>query len=90
VKQLKRGGIPQLPTDLQKDVTKLVQDLSGHGLFLVPVGELECWFDESKVSVSKENKWAWANAAAAYIRSDGPLDGSIWDFIRAVARFLRQ
>jgi hypothetical protein len=90
VKQLKRGGILHLPKELQSPVEEIVRDLSEHGLFLVPVGELECWFDEGKVPVSKQSKWAWANSAAAYIRGAGPLEGGIWDFIRGVAHFLRQ
>jgi hypothetical protein len=90
IKRLKRGGVAALPPELEGTVNGIVQDLSRYGLFLVPVGELEQWFDQSEVPVSKENKWGWANAAAAYISNAGPRGGGVWQFIEGVARFLGQ
>jgi hypothetical protein len=90
MKRLKGGGIECLPSELQGAANDIVQELSRYGLFLVPVGELEQWLAPSEVSVSKQNKSAWANAAAAYIRRSGPQDVVVWRFIRGVARFLRQ
>jgi hypothetical protein len=90
MKRLKGGGIVCLPPELQGDVNEVVQELSRYGLFLVPVGELEQWLTQSEVSVSKQNKWAWANAAAAFIRSTGSRNVGVWKLLREVARFLRQ
>ena len=89
MKKFKSGGIDSLPADLKLDVELLIKDLSGQGLFLVPVGELEQWLDPSKVSVSNQSKAAWANAAAAYIKQSGPENDSVWKFVRDVASFLK-
>jgi hypothetical protein len=88
MKRLKRGGIEALPDGIKEPADQLVRDLAQHGLFLVPVGELEQWLPDSQVSVSKERKPEWANAAAAYIRSVEPQNDGIWKFIRGVASFL--
>jgi hypothetical protein len=90
MKRLKRGGIASLPLDLQEAAKKIIEDLSRCGLFLVPVGELEQWLAHGEVSVSKENKWGWANAAAAYILGAGPRDNGVWQFVKGVARFFNQ
>jgi OLD-like protein len=90
MKRLKSGGIASLPAQLQGPVNDIVQGLARHGLFLVPVGELEQWFGQSEVSVSRQNKWAWANDAAAYIRNSGPRHVGVWEFISEVAGFLSQ
>jgi hypothetical protein len=90
MKRLKTGGVASLPPDLRCDVESLIGDLFCHGLFLVPVGELEQWFDENKVSLSKQDKSAWANAAATYIHSVGPQEIGVWKFITGVARYLTQ
>ena len=89
MKQLKSGGVESLPHGLKLDVIQMIDDLTRHGLFLVPVGELEQWMDESKVSVSKQEKAAWANAAAAYIRGGEPQKDGVWTFVKLVAEFLR-
>ncbi len=87
-RQIKRGGISVLP----ETAKSLIEDLIGHlrdtGVFLVPVGELEDWLLDADISESKENKWAWANAAAVYIKSRGASDGDVWDFIREVSHYL--
>jgi hypothetical protein len=90
MKRLKRGGVSALPSQMQKEVGTFVEDLARHGLFLVPVGELEQWLGQSEVAASKNSKWAWAIQAAEYIRTVQPRDDGLWEFIRGVARFLRQ
>jgi hypothetical protein len=89
-RRLKRGGVASFSADLQEPVNQLLRELSLHGLFLVPVGELEQWLSPEAVSVSKEKKPEWANAAAAYLRSVEPRTDGIWQFIRSVAKFLSQ
>jgi hypothetical protein len=90
LKRLKRGGIDALPPPLRDMVRQIVTDLACHGLFLVPVGELEQWFQKDEVPVSMERKWEWADAAATHIRASGPQQGRVWEFVRGVARFLGQ
>jgi hypothetical protein len=59
------------------------------GLFLVPVGELEGWLASEEIATSKNNKAAWANAAALKILSRGASTGDIWHFVRGVGEYLR-
>jgi len=90
IKRLKAGGVASLPPELRGEVENIITELSRYGLFLVPVGELEQWFDGTKVSVSKQDKPAWANAAANYIQNGGPHEDGVWGFLTGVARYLTQ
>jgi len=53
---------------------------------MVPVGELEYWLSDSGISASRKKKWAWANEAAEFIRTNQPQQGDIWEFMEAVWR----
>lgn len=90
MRRLKRGGITALEDSIQVELVRLVDDLKSHGIFLVPVGELEGWLSGAQLSESRENKWAWANAAALHIQSKGAASGDVWDFVREVGRYLVQ
>jgi len=87
-RRLKRGGIASFPADLHGTARQLLKELSEHGLFLVPVGELEQWLNSDVVSASKEKKPEWANEAASYIRSVEPGNDGVWHFIRTIGHFL--
>jgi len=88
MRALKRGGIAALPSELAETTSRLVRDLTQHGLFVVPVGELEEWLGEGGISASKRKKWAWANEAAEYIRSSPPRADDVWSFIDNVGQYL--
>ena len=88
MRALKRGGIAALPAPLSQTVRELVGDLAVWGLFPVPVGELEEWLAGCGISASKRTKWAWANEAAGYVRSNVVGSCDIWRFITDVGDFL--
>lgn len=88
MRELKRGGIAGLPSDITVEAKSLVSDLSEVGIFVVPVGELEEWLQSYGVTASKRNKWAWANAAAQKIQTGGRQSGDVWDFMQAVGNYL--
>lgn len=88
MRRLKRGGIGAYSGDLGDSMSVLLEQLSSHGLFLVPVGELEQWNESYAVGVSRRNKRAWANAAAQVIQKSGKQNGDVWDFVSAVGRYL--
>jgi hypothetical protein len=88
MRALKRGGIPSLPDGISRAAQALVKDLETVGVFLVPVGELEEWLVGAGIEESKNNKWAWANAASLYIQSKGAQDGDVWDFVRRIGAYL--
>ncbi|MFF7459376.1 ATP-dependent endonuclease [Kitasatospora sp. NPDC008115] len=53
--QLKKAGLPQLSGALAYQATKRILDvLAEHGIFAVPVGELERWVPELAV---RKNRW---------------------------------
>ena len=88
MRKLKAGGVSELPAELSRRVASLVAELTTHGLFLVPVGELEEWLGHCGIVASKRTKWAWANEAADYIRSNPPREDDIWAFVEGVADHL--
>ena len=88
MRELKRGGLSALPESIAKPLTELLSLLGACGVFLVPVGELEGWLASAGIQESRDNKWAWANAASMYIQSRGAHPGDVWDFIRDVGRYL--
>jgi hypothetical protein len=87
MRKIKSDGVTGLPPSTAEQVSKLLIDLSKVGVFLVPVGELEGWLP-GQISVSKKNKWAWANEAALFIQSAVTHEGDVWDFVRKIGRFL--
>jgi hypothetical protein len=89
MRHLKKGGISGLPEVIATPLIQLAASLSTAGLFLVPVGELEGWLASEKIGESKDNKAAWANAAALWIQSKGPSSGDIWKFVGEVGAYLR-
>jgi Overcoming lysogenization defect protein-like, TOPRIM domain/AAA domain, putative AbiEii toxin, Type IV TA system len=88
MRRLKRGGIEAFPEHIANQLSGLLTSLKTAGVFLVPVGELEEWFDTDTIGESKDNKWAWANAASIQVQLKGPSIGGIWDFIRDVSAYL--
>jgi hypothetical protein len=89
MRRIKKGGLRELPAEIAEPLGELLVSLAQSGLFLVPVGELEEWLASEKITESKSDKPAWANAAAIKIQSIGSAKGDIWDFLRGVGGFLR-
>lgn len=85
-RRLKSGGVGAYDGALGASMADLLGRLSGHGLFLVPKGELEQRLADYSVGVSVSDKRAWANAAAQRVQSVGRQDGDVWDFVALVAR----
>jgi len=88
MRRLKRGGIGAYDGSLGDEMRALLERLRQHGLFLVPVGELEEWLGNRDVGISKSDKRAWSNAAAQRIQKLGRQEGDVWEFVMAVGRHL--
>jgi hypothetical protein len=97
--ELKLRGLDAIPethtvdsstVSLQNDVRTLLKDLASHGLFLVPVGELESWLPILMKGQSREDKSKWAMLAAEKVEDVGERDEDIWKFICSVRGFLEQ
>lgn len=90
MRKIKRGGVATFPDHIAVPLNELLSSLKHHGVFLVPLGELEEWLSHADIKESKERKWAWSNEAALYIQSAGSCNGDIWDFVREVGRYLNR
>ena len=88
MRRLKSGGVTRLPRELAESVSSVLRSLAVHGIFLVPVGELEQWLGGCDIAASKNKKWAWANEAADFIRNSQARPNDIWKFMDGVGRYL--
>jgi hypothetical protein len=89
MRRLKRGGVDMYTGQLGAEMRELLDRFRVHGLFLVPVGELEEWLPQKEIAVSKRNKRAWSNAAAQVIQGGGKREAPLWIFIRSIAEYLK-
>lgn len=72
------------------DLDAFLNRCRSHGVFLVPVGELEDWASHLLAGgPSKRKKAEWANYAANRIRETAAGGDDIWDFVRQIASFQR-
>jgi predicted ATPase len=84
-----KQGVNALLEEVQQPLNNLLEKWKNHGLFLVPVGELENWLEDQNIGASKSKKAAWANSAASHIRQIGIQQGDIWEFMKEVAGYLQ-
>lgn len=90
MRRLKSDGVRSYEDPLGAAMNDVVSSLACHGLFLVPLGELEQWLGDYKVGVSTSDKRAWANAAAQRVQVIGRQAGDVWDFVASVAKHLAE
>ena len=90
------GAIPEHYSEgaatmsLRGNVRTLLDELQEHGLFLVPVGELESWLPILMKGHSREDKSRWAMLAAEKIEDSGERNEGLWQFIRTLYDFLQK
>mgnify|MGYP003676154160 CR=1 FL=1 len=91
---LKANGIAAIPDANRPAVQSFLDSLAEHGVFIVPVGELECWLNALGVDKTN-NKPLWLinmfqrlgddPGAAAYVRA-GAED--VWSFIEKIEQWI--
>lgn len=79
---IKTDGVQALDGELKNRIEKFLLDLSGEGVFVVPVGELEGWIDLGDV---KKNKWIVP--ALEHVAKHGSPE-PLKDFIRNAVHYL--
>jgi ABC-type cobalamin/Fe3+-siderophores transport system ATPase subunit len=96
-RQLKHGVIATLVLDEREIFEGLINELAIYGVFIVPLGELECWLQPQGLtppsSRKEKKKWlaeaidrlGWDPDDARYVR---PAEGDIWDFLRKIAAWI--
>jgi hypothetical protein len=99
LQKLQQHGLNAIPehcregaimVSLRENVRTLLAALQEHGLFLVPVGELESWLPILMKGQSREDKSKWAMLAAEKIEEVGEGKEDVWQFIRTVYDFLQK
>ncbi|HEV7586531.1 MAG TPA: AAA family ATPase [Longimicrobium sp.] len=88
----KSGGIYRTPREVRAAAKQLLGSCAEYGLFIVPVGELECWLPELEVGghgpewlTAVFQKMGMDPGAADYQR---PGSGGVWRFMQAVAAWI--
>lgn len=81
-KLIKEGGIEAMDNSIKDDAKKLLKDLKGHGIFIIPVGELESWI---KLGL-KKNKWI---VPALTKIDEGKCPTNLKDFSKEVIESLK-
>jgi len=88
--RLKKGLESLREYQVYHDLVAFLHRCRSHGVFLVPVGELEDWVPQLvSGGPSKKKKAEWANHAANRIRETTPGPDDVWDFVRPMASFQR-
>jgi hypothetical protein len=88
--RLKAGGASAFEGGAATALSEVLARLRSHGLFLVPVGELEQWLRDYEVGVSRSEKRAWSSAAAQRVHTLGRRSDDVWAFIHSVATLLTE
>jgi len=93
VRRFKTHGIGALPVEQRQPLRELLKSLSEHGVFVVPVGELERWLSQHAI-VGKKARWV-VNAFQVLgddpssVRYVHPGSGDVWRFIDGIASGLQ-
>lgn len=88
--KLKSLGIAGLEDPLKAHVETLLNQLKTHGIFLVPLGELESWIkDLMKNGPSKRDKGLWATEAAKRIEEHGNGSDDVWNYAKGILNYLK-
>jgi ABC-type cobalamin/Fe3+-siderophores transport system ATPase subunit len=82
----KKHGLSQLDEGCQTAAQTLLADLAGLGLFVVPVGELECWLADLNVAGGSKARWivnifdamGARGSESEYVH---PESGDVWAFV---------
>lgn len=90
----KDGGLMRLHGEARQAADDLLEKLREYGIFLVPVGELECWLTELEVGghgpewlTAVFGKMGTNPSDSAYKR---PTGGGVWRFMQQVAAWIRE
>ena len=91
-KPFKTKGVDALSGQERTDTVALLDLLGSYGVFLVPIGELECWLRPQAIPAGRKNEWL---VNAFKIMGSDPRDpsylkptiGDVWDFIDKLAKW---
>lgn len=97
-RQLKHDVIATFVPEERELFEVLIAELAIYGVFIVPLGELECWLQPQlgltpPSSNRQKKKWlataierlGWDPDDQSYVR---PIEGDIWDFLRKITAWI--
>lgn len=89
----KDGGVNLLGKDAKESCEGLLNQLAEYGIFVVPIGEVESWLTELKVSghgpewlLQIFERMGADPAGSEYLR---PQSGDVWAFVEKISKWLR-
>jgi len=93
-KTLKENGVSCVTGDERHDLENFIGQLAKYGVFVVPVGELECWLPDLQRNVwSGKSEWLLNTFEAMGEDSSSsqylnPSSGDVWEFLGRVGQWL--
>ena len=94
-KSLKKQGTACVTGNERLDLNNLIDQMAQYGVFVVPVGELECWLPNLPRSQwSDKTEWLLQTFEAMGEEADAsdylqPSTGDVWDFMSRVCGWLQ-
>ncbi|PRQ03615.1 hypothetical protein ENSA5_14180 [Enhygromyxa salina] len=93
--KLKHDLITDLTGDERETFEHLIDVFGQYGVFIVPLGELECWLTPLGLTPNTDKKRKWLEEALERLGWDPDLEGyvkpqagDVWDFMRRVAAWI--
>jgi hypothetical protein len=90
--EYKDGGLLRMGGGVRAAGERLLRDLAAYGVFVVPVGELECWLPELEVGGHGPD---WLTRVFARMGTDPsradyqrPARGGVWAFVQEIAAWV--
>ncbi len=90
----KARGIACVPAESRETVQQFMSNLAAHGVFIVPIGELECWLSSLDIDRTN-NKPLWLTSIFERLGDDPAADDyveagndDVWDFISQIENWI--
>ena len=90
----KSEGLQAIPQEQRAEVESFIARVAEHGVFIVPMGELECWLSSLGVERTK-NKSLWLTQIFERLGDDpgdssyvNPDNSDIWNFLRSIDHWI--
>jgi len=90
--EFKRKGLDFLTPTTRTKTSTLIESMAEYGIFIVPVGELECWLPSLGIS-ERKSKWVRKVFERMGATADAdnyltPGDDEVWKFLDDVAKWI--
>lgn len=92
-REFKQHGLDFLTAPTKRKASRAINLLAEYGVFVVPVGELECWLSSLHIKEKKKSKWVRKAFTKMGATADAdnylqPKSNDVWKFVDNVATWL--